>query len=157
MIISTVWAALYGSSIRPTFDLPPDLPQVNFDKTQMQQVLTNLTLNAVEAMPQGGDLEICARVNRIPSDCSLLLPPGDYVHITVSDTGIGFLPENLPKIFYPYFSTKQMDFHKGRGLSLSVCHSIISRHGGLISANNSLDSGAIFNIWLPVADETNTE
>jgi signal transduction histidine kinase len=154
LILFSVKAALYGYSISQTFDLPPDLPQVNFDKAQMQQVMTHLTVNAIEAMPHGGNLTVAAHVSRLSRKSNLLLPPGDYVHISFSDTGKGILPENLPKVFYPYFSTKKMDFHKGQGLSLSVCYSIVSRHGGLISANNSSDSGAIFNVWLPVADET---
>jgi signal transduction histidine kinase len=154
LILCSVKAALHGTSINPAFDLPPDMPQLYFDKAQIRQVIAILSLNAIEAMPHGGNLEVAARVSRLSRESNPLLPPGDYVHITFSDTGKGILPENLPKIFYPYFSTKEMDFHKGQGLSLSVCHSIISRHGGLINANNSSDSGAIFNIWLPVADET---
>jgi signal transduction histidine kinase len=152
LIISCVGAALGGAAITPVFDLPPDIPQVMLDMTHMQLVITHLTANAVEAMPQGGMLQVSASVNSIPQESGLPLPPGDYVHITFSDTGIGIPPENLPKIFDPYFTTKKMSIIKGQGLGLSVCHSVIRKHGGLISANNSSDAGATFNIWLPVAD-----
>ena len=152
-IIYGAMAALSETSITPVFDLPPDLPHVSFDKTQMEQVVSHLTINAIEAMPQGGKLEIAACVTSLSLGSGSLLAPGDYVSITFRDTGNGIPPENLPKIFDPYFTTKEMDFNKGRGLGLSVCHAIISRHGGQISAYNAFDTGAIFNIWLPAADE----
>ena len=154
LIISGVKAALGGSAITPVFDLAPDMPQVMFDKTQMQQVISHLTVNAVEAMPQGGTLEVVARTCSLSRESGLPLPAGNYVQITFSDTGKGIPAANLPKIFDPYFTTKDMCFHKGQGLGLSVCHSIIRKHGGLISADNSSDAGAAFNIWLPVADES---
>jgi signal transduction histidine kinase len=151
LIISGVRAAIGGAAITPAFDLPLDIPQVMINKTQMQQVISHLTINAVEAMPRGGRLQVAARVSSLSSESGLPLPAGDYVHIIFSDTGRGIPPENLHRIFDPYFTTKVMDFHKGQGLGLSVCHSIISKHGGLISADNSSGGGATFNIWLPVA------
>jgi len=152
VITYSVEAALSGTSITPIFDLPPDLPQLSIDKTQMEQVVSNLTVNAVDAMPQGGELNIAARVSTLSLGSSLMLPPGDYVQITFSDKGKGIQPEHLDKIFNPYFTTKGMDFNKGRGLGLSICHAIISMHGGQISAYNSSDAGATFSIWLPVSD-----
>lgn len=151
-IILRTKAVLSGTSIMPVFDFPPDIPQLAFDKAQIEQVVTHLASNAIEAMPQGGQLVIVARASRLPQESSLLLPPGDYVQITFRDTGKGIPPENLARIFDPYFSTKEMDFHKGQGLGLSICHSIISMHGGQISAGNSSDAGAILTIWLPVAN-----
>lgn len=151
LIISGVKAALDGTDITPVFDLPSDIPQVMFDSTQMQQVISHLTVNAIEAMPLGGKLQVAARADSLSSESGLPLPPGDYLHITFSDTGSGIPPGNLPKIFDPYFTTKKMSVQKGQGLGLSVCYSIIRNHGGIISANNSADAGATFNIWLPVA------
>ena len=151
-IINSVKAALCGTSIAASFDLPPEIPQVSFDKTQMEQVVSHLTINAIKAMPQGGNLDIVACVRSLSQGSSSMLAPGDYVFISFRDTGKGIPPENLSKIFDPYFTTKEMDFNKGRGLGLSVCHAIISRHGGHISAYNSPDAGATFNIWLPVAN-----
>jgi signal transduction histidine kinase len=153
----SVEAALSGTSVTPTFDLPPDLPLVAFDKTQMEQVVSHLTVNAIEAMPQGGTLEIATLIRSIPLESSLLLSPGEYVQITFSDTGKGIPPGNLARIFDPYFTTKDMDFNKGRGLGLSICHSIVSMHGGQINAYNSPDAGATFNIWLPIAGNTDEE
>jgi signal transduction histidine kinase len=155
-ITSCVRDALGGAAVTSVFDLPTDIPPVMLDMSQMQLVMSHLTVNAVEAMPQGGMLQVAARVSSISHESGLPLPPGDYVHITFSDTGIGIPTENLPRIFDPYFTTKKMGVNKGQGLGLSVCHSIIRKHGGLISADNSSDAGAIFNIWLPVADKTGT-
>jgi len=149
----SVKAALSGTSIASTFDLPPDIPQLNIDKTQMEQVFSQLAVNALEAMPHGGKLEIAARVSKLSVKSSSLLAPGEYVCITFRDTGNGIPVKNLPRIFDPYFTTKEMDFNKGRGLGLSVCQAIINRHGGQISAYNSSGAGATFKIWLPVAKE----
>jgi signal transduction histidine kinase len=157
LIISGVSAALDGTAVTPVFDLPPDLPLVMLDMTHMQLVINHLTVNAVEAMPQGGMLQVAASVKSISQESGLPLPPGDYVHTTFSDTGSGIPPENLSKIFDPYFTTKKMGVNKGQGLGLSVCYSVIRKHGGLVSANNSSEAGATFNIWLPVADETRKE
>jgi signal transduction histidine kinase len=150
-IIYSVEAALSESSTTPSFDLPPDLPQVMVDKTQMEQVFSHLAVNALEAMPLGGQLEVSARASRLPLGSAALLTPGEYLCITFKDSGKGISARNLSKIFDPYFTTKEMDFNKGRGLGLSVCHAIVSRHGGHISAHSSHDAGASFNVWLPVA------
>ena len=155
-IINGVTAALYGTGIIPSFDLPPDIPQVTFDKAQIEQVVTHLTANAVDAMPLGGKLEVATRISSLSGESSLLLPPGDYVHVTFSDTGKGIPSEDLPRLFDPYFTTKAMDFHKGQGLGLSICRAIIGTHGGQISAGNTPGSGATFNIWLPVAEQSSS-
>ncbi|OGU07330.1 MAG: hypothetical protein A2075_13765 [Geobacteraceae bacterium GWC2_58_44] len=152
VILYSVNAALSGTSITSSFDLPPDIPRLSFDKTQMEQVFSHLTVNAIEAMPQGGKLEITARVGTLSPNSGSLLAPGDYVCISFRDSGTGIPAQNFAKIFDPYFTTKEMDSHKGRGLGLSICHAIISRHGGMISADKSSRPGATFNIWLPVAD-----
>jgi signal transduction histidine kinase len=151
VLIFSVKAALSGTAITATFDVPPDIPQVSFDRTQMEQVFSHLTINAIEAMPQGGKFAITASLSSLSRKSGSLLAPGDYVCITFKDTGAGIPPKNLPKIFDPYFTTKEMDFNKGRGLGLSVCHAIVSRHGGQINAYNSSDAGATFDVWLSVA------
>jgi signal transduction histidine kinase len=152
-LLYSVQAALSGTSTQASFDLPPGIPQVSVDRLQMEQVFSHLTVNAVEAMPGGGKLEVSACLRSLSAGSGALLPPGDYVCITFKDNGKGIPAKNLPKIFDPYFTTKEMDFNKGRGLGLSVCHAIVSRHGGLIRADNSPGAGATIRIWLPVAGE----
>jgi len=150
-ILYSVHAALSETSTTASFDLSPGMPQVMADKIQMEQVFSQMTVNAVEAMPQGGKLEISARVSSLSLGSGSLLAPGDYVCISFRDTGKGIPAKNLPKIFDPYFTTKDMDHNKGRGLGLSVCDAIISRHGGHIRADSPHGAGATFTIWLPVA------
>jgi signal transduction histidine kinase len=151
VISYSVESALSGTTVVPSYDLPRDLPQVCFNKTQLEQVILQLALNAIDAMHLGGTLSVCARVCKLTMASCLLLPPGEYVKIAFSDTGNGIQNENLPKIFNPYFTTKEMDFHKGRGLGLSICHAIVSTHGGQISAQSTPGAGATFTIWLPCA------
>jgi signal transduction histidine kinase len=150
IILDSVQAALSGSSSTASFELPPHLPQLTLDKTQMEQVFSHLTLNAIDAMPGGGTLEISARVSTLSAGSAGVLAPGDYVRISFKDSGPGIPAQHRPRIFDPYFTTKDMDFHKGRGLGLSVCHAIVSRHGGLIRAEDTSATGATFTIWLPV-------
>lgn len=152
-ITSCVRDALSGAAVTSVFDLPAGIPQVMLDASQMQLVISHLTANAVEAMPNGGMLEVVARSSCISEESGLPLSPGNYVHITFTDTGNGIPPEILPKIFDPYFTTKKMGVNRGQGLGLSVCASVIRRHGGLIRDGNSSGAGAKLNIWLPVADE----
>lgn len=140
--------SMHGSKSRCEFDLDPDLWPANADKGQLGQVVQNLVINAVQAMPQGGLVRIRA------GNCSLLagsvgaLPAGDYVKISVSDTGTGIAPEHLNKIFDPYFTTKQ----QGSGLGLATVYSITRKHQGHIEVESRLGVGTTFHLWLPAAE-----
>ena len=85
----------------------------------------------------------------ISSQSVLALPEGDYVQVTLQDTGIGIDPENQAKIFDPYFSTKDEFSRKGLGLGLAVCHSIVTRHGGLITVGSDVEKGTLIVLFLP--------
>ena len=117
-------------------DFQPNLPRLMFDKDQIQQVFMNLIVNAQEAMPEGGTIYIGAEVNA----------GGDFVEIEISDTGIGIAPENLSKIFDPFFTSKEM----GTGLGLSISMGIVENHGGQLKVESSLGEGTTFTILLPV-------
>jgi signal transduction histidine kinase len=151
LITSAVDDALDATTIAAELELAADLPPVTFDEEQMWQVFSNLAVNAVEAMPSGGTLRIVARVRTLSQEDGVLLPPGDYVHITFQDTGRGIPPENLPRIFDPYFTTKTLSSQKGTGLGLAVCYSVVRKHGGMIIADSAPGAGAAFQVWLPVA------
>ena len=151
LILSYVGLALKGTSITSEFDLPVDMPLVTMDESLIIQVVSHLTTNAVEIMPQGGVLRISGRVRTISAKNDMPLSPGDYVHIAFSDTGDGILPANLPKIFDPYFSTKENRSEKGIGLGLALCHTIIKKHKGMINASSRVGAGTTINIYLPVA------
>lgn len=142
--------ALQGSPVTREFDLPPALPPITVCVSQIHQIITQLTVNAREAMPQGGVLRISVRAGSVSTTDTLPLSPGDYLRITFRDTGIGIPPENLQRIFDPYFTTKSMGNRKGQGLGLALCHAIIRRHKGLILAESPAGQGSTFQIWLPV-------
>jgi PAS domain S-box-containing protein len=124
--------------IRVETDLPADLPPVLADADQVSQVLLNLMLNAIQAMPEGGTLR-------------LALARGDgTVTIQVGDTGHGIPEEALSKIFLPFYTTKEVG--KGTGLGLTVVHGIIQEHGGTIMVESRVDQGTTFTVALPIAE-----
>lgn len=132
-------------------EVAPDLHDIYMNDSQVLRVFTNLTANAVEAMPHGGVLKVTAANLKLADQEIAILPAGEYVHIAFRDTGNGIAPENLHKVFDPYFSTKTLDSTKGRGLGLSLCHSIISKHKGSISVESVPGCGATFHLYLPAS------
>ena len=139
------------TDITITTDYPDALPAVSFFELLMAQVFSKLATNALEAMPSGGTLHLAARAILVTEDDALPLEPGNYLHISLADNGRGIPPEVLPRIFDPYFSTKQRGTQKGMGLSLALCHTIIMRQGGLITAESPHENGTTLHIWLPTA------
>jgi PAS domain S-box-containing protein len=138
--------ALQGSRTRASYELPDELWRVEADAGQISQVVHNLVLNAVQAMPEGGTLTASARNVEIEAGADLPLSPGRYVRIAVSDTGPGIAADILDRVFDPFFTTKP----GGTGLGLATCHSIVHRHGGHISVA-STSRGCTFHVWLPAA------
>jgi putative nucleotidyltransferase with HDIG domain len=117
-------------------NLPDDLPAVMIDPLQIEQVLMNLFINAIQAMPKGGELIIEAE------------PAGDYLEIRVHDNGKGIDPKNLNKIFDPFFTTKKEG--EGTGLGLAICHSIVEHNGGILRVQSRLGRGTTFVVSLPL-------
>lgn len=140
---------LRGSSIKCEYQISEYLWPAEIDKGQINQVINNLIINAQQAMPQGGSLLIKCENKIISSKDNLPLPLGEYIKITIKDTGIGISKENLPRIFDPYFTTKEM----GSGLGLAISYSIILKHSGHISVESELESGTTFEIYLPASEE----
>jgi PAS domain S-box-containing protein len=156
LIMSAITAALKDSpAIASEFRIAPDLRQVRMDDIQMERTFSSLAQNAVEAMPHGGTLRVEGENVIIGEQDTPSLPVGEYVHIALHDSGKGITPEILPRIFDPYFTTKEMGSQKGMGLSLALCHSIISKHKGLINAESTPGKGTTFHIYLPaIVEET---
>ena len=144
---------LRGSNVRCEFDLPGDLWLVDIDEGQMSQVIHNLVINAKQAMPEGGTItirgeNIVARTDT--AEPSRPVPAGDYVKISIIDQGTGIPEGLLPKIFDPYFTTKQ----QGSGLGLATSYSIIRNHGGYIAVESELEKGTTFSFHLPASSKT---
>ena len=140
---------LRGSNVRCGFSSPTDLWTVDADQGQMSQVIQNLVINADQAMPEGGIIQIRAENVPVSAEHGLPLESGKYVKICVADEGIGISEEHLQRMFEPYFTTKQ----KGSGLGLATAYSIIRRHDGHICVESELGSGTTFYIYLPASEK----
>lgn len=136
-----------GSNARCVFTLAEDLATVEADVGQLSQVIDNLVINAMHAMPEGGTIRIGAENVRLEGANPLDLPAGRYVRITVADEGTGIPAEVLPRIFDPFFTTKST----GSGLGLSSSYTIVSRHGGRITVQSTVGVGTVFEIHLPAS------
>ncbi len=143
--------ALAGANVNVVFQIAPDLAPVEVDVEQMSQVIHNLVTNAKEAMPQGGTVTMEATNAAVTSGSGLPLPEGHYVHVSVADQGTPISAESISQIFDPYFSTKHHGPRKGKGLGLAICHAIVTKHGGAITAESRAGRGTTIHIYLPVS------
>ena len=151
LVRDSVGLALTGSNVRCDIVLAPDLWHVDVDEGQISQVINNLLINACQAMPDGGVIQISSRNETLGINERPPLKEGRYVRISVKDHGIGIPGEHLPKIFDPYFTTKQ----KGNGLGLATSYAIIKKHEGSIFVESKLGVGATFRIYLPASRNKN--
>src|SRR3989304_4076462 len=145
---------LIGEHIKLKVQMPVEDITIKADRGQLEQVFLNLVTNSRDAMPEGGLLSISATVVRLDNDfvrTHSYGTPGDYVLITVSDTGIGMDETTKEKIFEPFFTTKEVG--KGTGLGLSIVYGIIAQHNGYIDVYSKPGEGAIFNIYLPIVKQ----
>lgn len=143
----TTQFALSGSSVSSRFNIPDHLWPCNFDKNQLGQVIENFVINAHQAMPNGGMIEVSAQNLALGADEHPLLTAGPYVKLSITDQGIGIPVALLPRIFDPYYTTKP----KGHGLGLATCYSIIKQHGGCIDVESQPDQGSTFHLYLPAS------
>lgn len=132
------------------------LPAVMGDSTQIEQVLMNLCVNALQALEHEGRLEVVTRLVTIPADATEikpdLVPGGRYIRLSVTDTGAGMSPETLERIFDPFFTTRENK--GGTGLGLAIAYGIVHAHGGSITAESELGRGTTFTVYLPEAEKT---
>ena len=136
-------------------DIPADLWAITGDATQLHQVFMNLCVNARDAMPNGGILEITAKnlvITKQDARMHLDASPGLYVAVTVSDTGTGIPPDVVPRIFDPFFTTKEVG--KGTGLGLSAVLGIVKSHGGFVDVQSEVNQGSKFKVYLPATEST---
>jgi two-component system, cell cycle sensor histidine kinase and response regulator CckA len=148
----------FSRSIQLRVVVPTDLWFVTGDATQLHQVLMNLCLNACDAMPEGGVLELRAENRQVDESLSRGHPgaqTGPHVLISIRDTGVGIAPQLLDKVFEPFFTTKA--FGKGTGLGLATTLGIVQGHGGFLTVESKLNEGTCFKIYLPADSDADVE
>ncbi len=153
LVQDTASFALLGSNARCEFSIPDDLWLVEVDEGQISQVINNLVINARHAMSESGTVGVRAKNLIVGAEHGLPLKDGRYVQIAIEDHGTGIPEEHLPKIFDPYFSTKE----KGRGLGLAVSYSIIQKHDGYIDVKSGLGAGTTFYVYLLASEKQMVE
>jgi PAS domain S-box-containing protein len=150
LIKDSIDFSIRGASVRCELTITPGVWPVDIDEGGISQVINNLLINANQAMPDGGIIEVQVENVELTDDGAevfLPLPTGKYVRLSVKDHGIGIPEENLQKIFDPYFTTKQ----KGSGLGLFTCYSIVKKHDGYLAVESSQGVGTTFHIYIPAS------
>lgn len=148
LIRTTVMFTISGSRIQSEFGLPADLWPVEIDAGQIKQVINNITLNALQAMPEGGSFKVRGDNVTLKEGSELPLERGDYVHLALEDEGCGIPATHLSQVFDPYFTTKE----NGTGLGLATAYSIIKKHRGCLTVDSKPGVGTVFHLYLPAAD-----
>jgi len=136
--------------VKVNLDIETGLPPARVDPNQLELAILNLAINSRDAMPSGGTLWIEARAEHVGGAGKL--QPGDYVRITVRDTGTGMAADTLARAIEPFFSTKGVG--QGTGLGLSMVHGLAAQLGGMLEVTSEIDKGTTANIWLPVSTHT---
>jgi len=156
LVVECARFALSGSHVAGRFTIEPELWTAEVDTVQVSQVVHNLVLNAVQAMPQGGTVDVSLRNVQVEAGASrtaLNLQAGNYVCVSVVDQGPGIAADHLAHIFEPYFTTKE----KGSGLGLAISSSIARAHGGTIAVESAPDAGGTrFDVYLPASADKAT-
>ena len=144
--IKSMLGRLIGENVELRTEAEGEAAWVMADPGQIEQVLTNLVVNARDAMPEGGVVSIATNLEKIVQP-GLEVAPGDYVKVIVKDTGVGMSKEALLHLFEPFFTTKSQG--KGTGLGLAMCYGIIKQSGGLVTVRSEVGRGTSFEIFLP--------
>ncbi len=139
-----------GSALRLQFRLPDDLPEVQIHGALLERAFGEIARNARDAMPEGGAFVVTGGVRLLSEGAVPPLAAGRYVELAFQDEGRGIAPELLPKIFDPYFSTKERGAVKGMGLGLALCLAIVHQHRGQVTAESPSSGGALLRVLLPI-------
>ena len=146
---------LSGTAVTCEMEVEDGLLPVAMDSGQMSRVIHSLVENSAQALNGKGLVKISCRNMMVGEDNLQGLSSGSYVRIQIIDQGSGITPENLNRVFDPYFTTIQRDSRKGRGLGLAICRSVIVRHGGAVGVTSEPGRRTVFTVWLPTLHERN--
>lgn len=149
LIKETSVFSLRGTKASCIFNIEEDLWYVEMDEAKISQVIGNILLNSVQAMPEGGLIEIFASNEIVSEDNDFKIQPGKYIKVSIKDHGIGIPKDKLPYIFDPYFTTKE----KGHGLGLASSYIIIKKHSGYIYAESEYGGGTTITFYLPAVEK----
>ncbi|MBP7738797.1 MAG: PAS domain S-box protein [Spirochaetes bacterium] len=147
LLVDTAYFVLRGSQVRIVFDVDDLLWDAVIDRGQIGQVVNNIILNARQSMPEGGMIRIGAENAVIGDNAMVPLKKGNYIRISIEDQGQGIPDDVLPRIFDPYFSTKET----GTGLGLAISYTIVKKHEGVITVASHRGVGTVFAIYLPAS------
>lgn len=149
LITETCAFILKGTNIKCESYIQHNLKPIEADDGLISQVIANILINAIHAMPEGGIINVSAENKNITGQSNIPLKDGEYVKISIKDHGIGIQKEHLNKIFDPFFTTKQ----RGKGLGLTSSYSIVKNHNGYIGVESEPGKGTTFHVYLPVSKE----
>jgi len=139
-----------GETVSFKTDLQPSLSMIKADQASLDQIITNLCINARDAMPDGGDLKVKTRNINFAQErvtATGIMPPGKYILFSVTDSGLGMPAETIKHIFEPFFTTKDIGY--GTGLGLSIVYGLIKQHNGFIECLSSIGEGTTFDMYFP--------
>jgi signal transduction histidine kinase/CheY-like chemotaxis protein len=144
-------SSMVGSRVKLTIDVAPNLSLANADANQLEMAVLNLCLNARDAMPDGGTIAVRLASEMITSGHRSNLPSGNYLYLSIEDTGTGMDEATMARALEPFYSTKEVG--EGTGLGLSIVEGLVSQLGGALTLRSKLGSGTTIQIWLPVSAE----
>ena len=153
IIAASAALVLHGSNVQSSITIPDNLDAIDADEGQISQAFNNIIINAAQSMPNGGTIAIAAENISLDAVNRMNLAAGNYLKVTVSDTGCGISAEDQKRIFDPYFTTKPT----GNGLGLASAYSIISKHGGHITVRSIVGKGTTFYLLLPASNQSSAE
>jgi PAS domain S-box-containing protein len=145
--IRAMLAGSIGASVKLVTDLPPEVWPIKVDPSEFELAILNLALNARDAMPQGGVVTISAENVRLARNDTVAGVEGDFVALSIADTGLGIAPDILPRVFDPFFTTKRAN--EGSGLGLSQVHGFAHQSGGTVTIKSELGHGTCVTLYLP--------
>jgi PAS domain S-box-containing protein len=149
VVLDAVTLACAGQNVKPRLKFAKNLPTCEIDIAQISRVFNNLVVNAVQAMPEGGTIGISTDAIAVTTALGLTCADGNYVRVSVYDTGCGIPKDMIAKVFDPFFTTKK----HGTGLGLSICQSIVEKHCGAMSVESEPGVGTTMHVYIPASVE----